>query len=95
MITNNCKFTAKVHEEPRAFLEALMTNCHQTDSKAMFQHVMKDERSSGGGVVAEWDYMATATKSCALFLHLQVKRDHGDENTIRVTSVEEEGKTDE
>lgn len=41
-ITNTCRFSVKIHEEPKSFLDALLTD-QTKDGKMLYQKVVEDQ----------------------------------------------------
>ena len=84
---NNCSFSVEIHEEPEAFLDALVGEQVKV-GKALFQKTVEEG-------VTYWSLMVTNTKSCDLLLRMRVERQDSEEIIIRVESVEEEGESRE
>lgn len=69
--TNSCRFSVSIHEEPEAFLDALMKDKTETEiSNTLYQKVVQDERVRDGRVVVYWSFMVGKNKACDLLLRL-------------------------
>jgi hypothetical protein len=82
--TTISRFSVDIHEEPQAFLKALLGDHPKVVAKRLFQKVLEEG-------VLYWSFMAGNNKSCDLLLRLCVERQDEEEIFIRVTAVEEEG----
>jgi len=81
--TTISRFSVDIHEEPQAFLKALLGDHPKVVAKRLFQKVLEEG-------VLYWSFMAGNNKSCDLLLRLCVERQDEEEIFIRVTAVEEE-----
>ncbi|GMI04637.1 hypothetical protein TrVE_jg1403 [Triparma verrucosa] len=81
--TTISRFTVDIHEEPQAFLKALLGDHPKVVAKRLFQKVLEEG-------VLYWSFMAGNNKSCDLLLRMCVERQDEEEIFIRVTAVEEE-----
>ncbi|GMH77977.1 hypothetical protein TL16_g07607 [Triparma laevis f. inornata] len=84
--TNTCSFSVKIHDDPKPFLQALITD-HTPEGKLLHQKVLEDDDS---GIIVYWSFLADKMKaSCDLLLRLNIEED-GDEIRIGVISVDEQ-----
>ncbi|GMH53091.1 hypothetical protein TL16_g01370 [Triparma laevis f. inornata] len=89
--TNSCRFSVSIHEEPEAFLDALMKDKTETEiSKTLYQKVIQDERVRDSRVVVYWSFMVGKNKACDLLLRLLLEKKDENEIVIRAVSVDEE-----
>ncbi|GMH53591.1 hypothetical protein TrLO_g210 [Triparma laevis f. longispina] len=89
--TNSCRFSVSIHEEPEAFLDALMKDKTETEiSKTLYQKVIQDERVRDSRVVVYWSFMVGKYKACDLLLRLLLEKKDENEIVIRAVSVDEE-----
>ncbi|GMH91805.1 hypothetical protein TrST_g2646, partial [Triparma strigata] len=96
-VTNNVTFSAKIHEEPDALLDALLGDqtSMATSSKKMHQEVIKEESASA--IVTYWGFMLDQVTACSIVLRLVKSQKAQDTNAIRieVASVESEEDLDD
>ncbi|GMH61177.1 hypothetical protein TL16_g03202 [Triparma laevis f. inornata] len=96
MVTNNCSFSAKIHEELDVLLDALLGNQTSTTKNGLYQEIIS-ESNDNDAVVTYWGFMLDQLTACGMILRLEKQNGCNNNNNnnknnevwIEVSSVDD------